>query len=624
MSRHVDEGRRGVQQLVALMLLVVFACMAAYDLNCFVGSSVQTRGLALGQGVAAQPPYKQLAKPSSTSRNVQQPQQRRRHRRTTTLKAPFQALETALLKRQQEMYCDPESVAAFDSISPGAWKEEKDFPPGLVLKTAQALSMCARNEEALAMYEHLVLRTRGLAELRELSAAVPPSRDANLVSTAARLLLTQYFVLDDHQSFMRICGPGPAPPPPSPPLLRQQEQTQQQATSTTTGSQMHAPAIAHDPQLEANNSEHALVLSVIEGLVRRGFDQCEYVGAFFDVMARNFTRACDRFERLVRHPLASGGERPNSPTAPPSKEHQVIARHLAFAAMLEKQQAERSRLLLSGAKSCSASQDDGNEDRVGGENDDYYGEWQAPEPLPRDSEYRCNIPRVNVEDVTPERFQSEYLLLNRPVIIRNLSRALHWPAHDAWARQPLLEHFGDQLFRVNRGSLIAANKINNVQEAVHMTLREFVDKHMAWRDGSSSSSGGGTDHYHAPSDNTQHSAASDPAFDPMYILDKPGAALRTSGAFPDPFAPWFTPTAPRSGSIKGEEEEEGEEETVVSSALPPWKNHFTDEERAYQMLFYLGRTNRFVSSSNFPVAVLQVLLRCPLAALLLYFFVFGA
>ena len=544
MSRHGDAGRRGVQKQLALLLFAVSAVMVANDTGCFVGNSLWTWAPALALGVTAQP-YRQLAMPTS------RPQPLRNRRQMPQI----EALETALRQRQQEMYCDPKSVAVFDSIPPGAWK--KDFPAGLVLKTAQALSMCARNAEALVMYEHLVLRTRGLAELRELSATIPPSRDTNLVSTAARLLLTQYFVMDDHRSFLKICGSNRAP------------LQQGQAKS----SPIEVRAMPPDSQLEIGNGEQAL-LSVIEGLVRLGFDQCEYVGAFFDVMAQNFTKACDRLEMLVRRPLTQGG-RPKSPATP--KEHQVIARHLAFAAMLEKQDR-------SSGHSCSASRTDANGNHAVDAESNDYGEWQAPEPLPSDLDYRCNIPRVNVENMTPAKFQSEYLLLNKPVIIRNLSRALRWPAHKTWARKPLLEHFGDQRFRVNRGSLIAANKINQVQEAMHMTLREFVEKHMVWR--GTAPDHRGADPYHASSD-TQELADQDPDFDPMYILDNPGTALRTSGAFPDPFAPWFTPTAPHRESIEGEQ--------AVSSALPPWKNHFNDEERAFQMLFYLGRANRSVT-----------------------------
>lgn len=87
------------------------------------------------------------------------------------------------------------------------------------------------------------------------------------------------------------------------------------------------------------------------------------------------------------------------------------------------------------------------------------GGWGQRENLDLTGDGRCNIDvRYPGIDITPEQFQREFLFLNRPVVLRGLCR--NWTAMKSWGRGPLLENYGDLMFKAKRGSDIAQDKIH--------------------------------------------------------------------------------------------------------------------------------------------------------------------
>ena len=87
------------------------------------------------------------------------------------------------------------------------------------------------------------------------------------------------------------------------------------------------------------------------------------------------------------------------------------------------------------------------------------GGWDHRENLALAGDGRCNIDvRYPGIDISPEQFQREFLFLNRPVVLRGLCR--NWPAMKSWSREPLLDNYGDLMFKAKRGSDIAQDKIH--------------------------------------------------------------------------------------------------------------------------------------------------------------------
>lgn len=482
-------------------------------------------------------------------------------------RAKVAVLQAALQAVKQRTDCDENATLAFDAIPRTAWVDP-EFPPALLVQGAQALSVCARNSDAIEVYEHLVLRARSAEQLHQLLSAVAASPSRNAVAQtgataglqpqlqlqematlakAARLLLFEYVVVGNAAQFRRLCGEGTE-------------------SANSTRSRRHDATADHRSTGgdDDHHDDDEALLSLLRLLLRRGFDQCLYMAAFFDVLnaPSNSTAASNHLVDLAAVSGGVGDQLSRWASAPPStanteahkkkqSEHLAVARHLAFTTLLEDLHDELRQSPSRREPGPHASQqllvsDD-------------YGGWQSPQPLPQRAAFPCNIPRRRADAITAAQFQDEFLLLNRPVILEGLtllpsSPSATWPAHTDWALEPMLRHFGEEQFLVRRGSTIAANKINKVQEKHQMTLREFVEAHMR----TTSSSGGGTaqrgggNGYYCDGDGQACTSAgsggdlraddADPDYDPMYILDNPGARLRTSGAFPDPLAPWFWPT----------------------------------------------------------------------------------
>lgn len=172
--------------------------------------------------------------------------------------------------------------------------------------------------------------------------------------------------------------------------------------------------------------------------------------------------------------------------------------------------------------------------------------------------YSCDADVVTPEQLTSERFYSRYLSLNRPLIIRGL--ALSWRQRSEWAKEALLERYGNVTLKVD--NVIPYSENYGIKgESYGMSLREYVESMFA--SGVGGGAGGSAAAGISPSSSSSAEAM------PYVFNYVPAAGMSERGLAAK------TSRGGSSGSGEGEDVDANSVQAIVASVIPypPFLNH---------------------------------------------------
>jgi hypothetical protein len=95
----------------------------------------------------------------------------------------------------------------------------------------------------------------------------------------------------------------------------------------------------------------------------------------------------------------------------------------------------------------------------------------------------CEIDSVAAADLTLEQFEEQYRDQQRPVLIRNLTHHLGWPANERWRKEPLLSAYGDRTIvadsQYDKSVTLGYDPSN--ERTVRSYVESFTERHNALR-----------------------------------------------------------------------------------------------------------------------------------------------
>lgn len=401
------------------------------------------------------------------------------------LEATIQNVQKALRARVDDMFCSNSFLSAFDSLPLSFWSRIDNGINSLLLtRISQALVVCGRSKDSVTLLENLI---------KNNEQTFYSKRDPGVLRLATSLLISTYVTSGESNKFYDVCG--------------------------GIENSMNTRDFQSENCVPAFNTR---LKDAVRKLLTKdsSFNHCTYMSSFDDILFQRktaITAGKDNAICNISHynekiffnaakKLASLVKKPYNAATMKGK-YKALANALSFSLGLHS---------TAGYLNFVQQQPINSSDSSASLSD--YGNWQKAESLPSLNDFRCNIPRINASTITPEEFQTQYLLLQRPVILVGMSN--NWTAHTTWRKEHFLPKYGHLNMSVTRGSKIAYNKIQNItSESQLMSIREYARRHM--RDA-------------CEVNDTACNA------DPMYILDQP-QELQFDGGFPDPLIPWFTP-----------------------------------------------------------------------------------